>query len=108
MLGERLHTAATAGIPMETETTDESRYYWKRIANALVDFFGNMGGDNPITFKCGDSVFTITATSITATHKQSQQVIDQSGIGTKLGDSALKVESTAITVQKGAAMRIIT
>jgi hypothetical protein len=64
MLGERLHTAATGGITMEPETTKESRYYWKRIANALVDFFANMGGENPITFKCGDSVLTITGESI--------------------------------------------
>jgi hypothetical protein len=123
MLGEMLHVAATGGINMEAETAEESRYYWKRIANALVDFFGNMGGENPITFKCGDSVLTITATSITATHGQARQVINSSGIDATMGNSELKVEAAklalkqqsasfqievaAITAQQGGAKQVI-
>jgi hypothetical protein len=66
-LGQKLHEAATNGINMDQSTQDESLMYWKKIANALIDFLANMDGGNPITIKCGSTEFTISSTGITGT-----------------------------------------
>jgi hypothetical protein len=63
-LGERLHRAAADGINMEQATQDESLLYWKKIANAFVDFLADMGSGNPITIKCGSTEFTISSSGI--------------------------------------------
>jgi hypothetical protein len=63
-LGEKLNEASTSGIDMDQETKEESLMRWKKIANALIDFLANTGADNPITFKCGSTEFTISASGI--------------------------------------------
>ncbi|MDR0877240.1 MAG: hypothetical protein LBN21_04245 [Treponema sp.] len=99
-LGTVLHQAATDGINMNEETQAESLRYWKKIANALIDFLADTNS-NPITIKCGSNSIVINGSGITEnaaviTHKSgdSQLVIDDSGI---TENAAAKISSIGQT-----------
>jgi hypothetical protein len=88
-LGQKLHEAAIYNISMSNDESQRSLLSWQRIANALVDFFSDMGANNPIVFKCGDSEFSVT----------------KSGISAKAGSSEIKITQTGIT-EKAAAIEL--
>jgi hypothetical protein len=101
VLGTRLHEAATDGIEMYAETTEESLFYWKRIANAMIDFFADMGGGNPIIFKCGDSKLTITNTGILGQKGTSELSVDSAGIKGRKDTSEFTIDGTEIAEEAG-------